>query len=613
MRGDSVTPFYAPAQTLQGLLTAGGHTYTFVGNQSAYPGSVPVFAAGGRTIANLVTDIPNVAASNPRTLVPAIGTNNLSSSMPSIGTDMTNYLNQLSAACTTALYYFVCIPNNLGWFHQASFTLLKNAIINWCAAGSGRYVIDFNDAALDIAGSDGVSGDSHQTHWSSAGADKVAVVMDTAIDTAMAAPPPTPTPTTTMIAYPDRFRRDIATAVANAASGNKIPAGQAVVLSGLPAGSSLQLIRSGVIVFSSTLPALQTVGAKLKLPKNYGAPSVFSVADVDTGTWKLRISNGSAYLEGDLTNAGGAGPFKLSADLDPDDGFSIGDVYLSLPEGLDGEPTGGTTAATLNRVVLGMSGTSDLTPTGLSGGWSQGGAVTMGTKPKGDAIPDWYGYPTVAAIENWYRLQFWWYVNITSGTNRGGNFRVQVRNQIVQIRRTSTGTWQEYGRSSGGDADYYGAQSSGAPEGEAIYRPAVSGGGDEYKLSPNSVHVNIHGYGPSINIQSIVDDIDNVALSCEARLVLDNPAGVDDRSTANLVMISGGDYYPLMSSTNANTGVDYWPGIGSHRPTKITNDWQMFMFTPLSNTREVASSTITNKTVTEAAFRANPPAFSVLV
>ena len=92
---DASPAFYSPAQELKALLTAGGHTATFAGNQLAWPGNIPCCSNGGRTIANIDADRANVVAADPDTIILQIGTNVIGVSTPNVGTQITNYLNNL--------------------------------------------------------------------------------------------------------------------------------------------------------------------------------------------------------------------------------------------------------------------------------------------------------------------------------------------------------------------------------------------------------------------------------------------------------------------------------------------------------------------------------------
>lgn len=394
-----------------------------------------------------------------------------------------------------------------------------------------------------------------------------------------------------------------------------------------PAGSVLTLSRNGVIVFSTqTQQGLQIIGQKLRLGKLYGAPSVLDVADIDTGAWRLRIQNGTNYAEGVLTKSGAGGPFFLTGDLDPSHGLAIGDCWMTLDPTLDNTGTssggggtgGGTLAGAVESAVFDMTGQSDLVPLGIGGGWANGGAVSQGTVGTGSSCPAWYNEGG-GAIKNmnhaWEQFLSWWFVNVTSTTNRAANVRVAVRNHVIQILRRSTGAWVEVGRTNEFGADYYADNAQGGNLGPAIQRAsAEANGGREFKLSSNASLLNIHGYGIQMNISPYFGDIQNLAISQEFRLVKDDPNGPDDLDSANLLIDVGGDYWPYMDGPRVG-GVGYMVGCGSARFRKVDRYWRLQMFSCLSSAREVDRTSVTPasaKTDTESNFRAKPPAFTLL-
>jgi hypothetical protein len=62
------------------------------------------------------------------------------------------------------------------------------------------------------------------------------------------------------------------------------------------------------------------------------------------------------------------------------------------------------------------------------------------------------------------------------------------------------------------------------------------------------------------------------------RLVVDNPAGPDDRASARLLGNVGGDYYP----SPTGPGILNNPGIGGGKFKYIRTEWRSFAMTTLT-------------------------------
>ncbi len=200
-RGNLSTDTYSsPVEEFGALLDAASIPHSFIGAfGDSEPGSVPVTANGGWTIADLSGQVSAVAALNPDTIFVYIGFNDIASSSSSAAADITDLLNAISTAVGgfATKRIFVCSPNLLTWFTQSVYEALRDSISAWCQAGASsgqaRYFINLNDANLDVLGADG-SGDG--SHWSGAGADKVAALLRDVVvaRTQAAGPAPAPAP-----------------------------------------------------------------------------------------------------------------------------------------------------------------------------------------------------------------------------------------------------------------------------------------------------------------------------------------------------------------------------------------------------------------------------------
>lgn len=183
----------------------------------------------------------------------------------------------------------------------------------------------------------------------------------------------------TLAVYPDRFRRDIAAAVQNAATGGKRDAGYSVVTARFPSGSTLRLIRDAVTVFQCTTTAQpMVVDGRLRLSKVYGAATVLSNADKDSGAWTWTLTNGDNRITGTL------GPYALTGDLSTSKGLSIGDVYLTIDPAIDAQA--GSVIASVEDYITQMTAANAPSQSFSGMGWANNPG--QGLCPSGVALAD---------------------------------------------------------------------------------------------------------------------------------------------------------------------------------------------------------------------------------
>jgi lysophospholipase L1-like esterase len=217
IEGWQPTNTYSPVSRLRSRLVSTGYSPTFLGilNRTSWPGSYPVAAIGGWKVSNLQSNVAAIGATGANTYILTIGTNDVASSAPNIGTEVTTFLNALSSAIggfTGNKRILIAAPVNLSWFHQASYTLLVNAMQAWVAAGpaTNRKFINLTDIGMNVvSGSDG-NGDG--THWSEQGANKVGDRLYEQLyswATSGSTPAPTPVPSPSPSPTPAGLTRDL--------------------------------------------------------------------------------------------------------------------------------------------------------------------------------------------------------------------------------------------------------------------------------------------------------------------------------------------------------------------------------------------------------------------
>jgi len=113
-----------------------------------------------------------------------------------------------------------------------------------------------------------------------------------------------------------------------------------------------------------------------------------------------------------------------------------------------------------------------------------------------------------------------------------------------------------------------------------------------------------HGVWPlgNVDISDFVGDMAALYTTVQARLVVDDPGGTDDRSKAILLMHSGADYYPHSAAT---AGDSFPPSAGVSRSKMITSEWQSFNFATISAAQQ--NYTGTSASIPTDVFRTNPP------
>lgn len=204
--------------------------------------------------------------------------------------------------------------------------------------------------------------------------------------------------------------------------------------------------------------------------------------------------------------------------------------------------------------------------------------------------------PIPVPAKNWKKEWFqamtaWGQVYIPAQGSTATNTRCQIRNLTTKYLLKS-GQWVTL-------------QSSKAPEGAAFREDfannesmdagarseSVNGGGSSFivGVGPWANH-NYHFWPAGGRANVDVNTIVGIYTSCEARLILDNPSGPDDRAQCKNVLQMGGDWW-LSKSAGWLPDWSANSGIGSTRAKWVTANWQTFNFCTLEPAR----------------IRANPP------
>lgn len=243
------------------------------------------------------------------------------------------------------------------------------------------------------------------------------------------------------------------------------------------------------------------------------------------------------------------------------------------------------TAGTLNSVAAVLEcmnrSNNPIFPDGTTPNarWAKGPAlVVMGSRPQGSVLT-----PEAAALIPaqwrgdawWNRITMWWHIFRGAGSAGVGNTRVQLRKIKIWIKLSSTNGWVLLREFTTSAAGCYTLASFGDSGISVVPRSEASnGGGHSWELRMDSNF--LHGYGDADEYHTYFTmnpaDIRAVAVTGQARKIMDNPAGTDDRSATVALVSFGADYHPpdltgypaggkpsVFLSRSLPIGIDYTP------------------------------------------------------
>lgn len=246
-------------------------------------------------------------------------------------------------------------------------------------------------------------------------------------------------------------------------------------------------------------------------------------------------------------------------------------------------------------------------------GWPKRASVEMGAAARGDATPTWWtpanlAYKSSAA---WNAIAPW-FVIYPGSAHTATNVRVKVSNLEIYLLSKSTNTWNKLdtGTNPGWSGNYDFKLITNL--GSSTLRKEPDGL-PSYKLD-KSFHP-VHGGIGKFPIAGA--DVAAVFGKLTAQLVLDDPKGVDDLSSAQLLVSIGADYYPSMDASVAKGSflpLQYVPQVASSKFWLVTKDAKTHYFATIdgaSGTNIVHASDFYKAggktTISLTQFSANPP------
>lgn len=179
--------------------------------------------------------------------------------------------------------------------------------------------------------------------------------------------------------------------------------------------------------------------------------------------------------------------------------------------------------------------------------WTRGAGIGMGGAARGDATPSWWT-PANTAFKSstpWNSITPWFVIYPGAG-NGATNVRVKISGIALYVLKKSANTWEKIDTGTGNPtwaSNYDFELNADARLGLAVPR-AESGGKRSYKLT--AVSNPIHGGENNRAIDGA--DVAAVYAQLTTELVLDDPAGIDDRASAQILTQIGIDYRPTTTT-----------------------------------------------------------------
>lgn len=192
-------------------------------------------------------------------------------------------------------------------------------------------------------------------------------------------------------------------------------------------------------------------------------------------------------------------------------------------------------------------------------GWKRGAIIHMGNAPRGDATPSWWtpGNLEYKSTLPWNAI-IPWFVIYPGVNNAATNVRVKVFGITLFLLEKSTNQWKKIDTGLGNPTwakNMNFALNSSANSDKTTPRLEPDGT-LSYKLNTKSNP--IHGGMPKQDFTKYGIDPSDVAAvfaHLKTQLILDDPAGIDDRTSAQILVSIGADFSP----TETTAVLDYSP------------------------------------------------------
>lgn len=229
--------------------------------------------------------------------------------------------------------------------------------------------------------------------------------------------------------------------------------------------------------------------------------------------------------------------------------------------------TGNASSAIIDDIKADMQNNEATLLNAPNVGWATKAYIGMGGASRGDATPAWWTPDnlTYKSSIGWGAITPWFVIYPGVG-NTATNVRVKVYEILIHMLDKTTNKWVKLDTGLGKPAwannfDF----SLVTPLGAANTR-IESDGNLSFKLSDGFYP--IHGAFNRLDISQYIDPLNIAAVfvHVKTQLILDDPLGVDDRVSAQLLLDIGADYYPSMTTKLSDfSPMQYVPAVGGSR------------------------------------------------
>ena len=333
-----------------------------------------------------------------------------------------------------------------------------------------------------------------------------------------------------------------------------LPALAAVVISsptnGASVSSPVQLTASNQ---GSQTQSMSVYVNNSQVFQNQGSSSVSTALTLNPGTYTIKVIAQSRYSR------------------------SSSSATVNITVASPGSSSGSTTtpsSSTAAQIAADMQGSNEGHPDGVPASYDYGNGPIIGLGNN---------FAPQAALE-------WWGGLFTGPSgNPATNTLVNVRSVSLYVLSKSTGIWHgysfPYSQISSGtySADF--ATDYGTP---VVMRQETDG---SFSFSVAAGQVS-HFFAPYPRISVNPNDIGGIVALMEARLILKNASGTDDRSVASYLLGSGADPYP--STTGA--GIENNQSVANGKLKYVGDNWRSFAMTTMTQSQLTANPPPVNLT-----------------
>lgn len=354
-----------------------------------------------------------------------------------------------------------------------------------------------------------------------------------------------------MAVTPSSALLSAANAAAGAVSdGQKNAAWCGAIASGIGGGYKIVARRDGVVVLDMTMSGpLSQVSGGLAIPNSYATLNTLLAADIDSGTWTMRVEKSgdpTTYLQGTIGRSGT--DFVLSGDLSSEIQVSLGTGIILLSPALDTVTDTFTLALIKSDVNTGLA--HEYLMDGVNPDWSWGTYPRAGT---GANPPSATGWTSPAWVP--------WGHCATERNNPPGTHNWRLAVFAIYHAEKRDGQWAFTGTQVTSASQIAGAMYTNyETDANVAANKRTSNGFLEVKFPTDG---GSYHWFPSFRTPIPASGATHRAVLLKLALTMDDPGGTDDRASARVCALAGGDYWKSMTQAwdpAVYSNDDFWIG-----------------------------------------------------